>query len=134
MVKTNSGEQSAWRVIGKSVRGASHRRVSAPNQDAIRWHPDSPSGLPLMVAVSDGHGSAKSFRSHLGAKLAVKTALEVLQDFLAGQPDATTLSAIKHIAAERLPLRLEMKWKEAVTEDIDQKPFSTAEQNALPQP
>ncbi|MFM7713741.1 MAG: protein phosphatase 2C domain-containing protein, partial [Microcystis sp.] len=60
--------QLKWRCIGESVKGASHVRSGLPNQDAIRWFPESGIGLPLILAVSDGHGSAKSFRSDRGSR------------------------------------------------------------------
>ena len=78
--------QLGWRVIGATVRGASHARSGLPNQDAILWRPETGAGPLLIVAVSDGHGSAKYFRSHEGSRLAVETATSVLQDFLDGQP------------------------------------------------
>jgi len=117
--------KSEWRVIGKSVRGASHVRADMPNQDAICWLPESGAGLSLILAVSDGHGSAKSFRSDVGANLAVNTAMEVLQEFLDGQPDVANLSAIKRTAEERLPQELERRWKKEVKDDIKNKPLST---------
>lgn len=120
-----------WCVIGKSVRGASHVRAGLPNQDAILWQPESGARLPMTLAVSDGHGSAKSFRSDMGARLAVETATLVLQEFLDGQPDDVSLSAIKRTAEERLPQELWRRWKEAVADDIKNNPLSTDELDAL---
>lgn len=91
-----------WRAIGKSVQGASHVRANRPNQDAIRLVPESGRDLPLILAVSDGHGSAKCFRSDKGSACAVEAVTSVLQDFLAGQPDPTNLSAVKRTAEERI--------------------------------
>jgi WD40 repeat protein/serine/threonine protein phosphatase PrpC len=131
MVETKSMEKTGWRVIGKSVQGASHKRVGLKNQDGIRWHTKSGSGLPLILAVSDGHGSAKSFRSDIGANLAVNTAMEVFHEFWEGQINANNLSAIKRTAEERLPQKLEIKWKEAVDKHIADEPFTTKELDAL---
>jgi hypothetical protein len=89
-----------WRAIGASVRGASHVRAGLPNQDAIYLSslatsaaPDAPDaastpgaagfpGTPLLLAVADGHGSAKCFRSDTGARLAVETAARVIREAL----------------------------------------------------
>lgn len=120
-----------WRIVGKSVQGASHKRASLPNQDAIDWFPQSGAGLPLILAVSDGHGSAKSFRSDEGACLAVTTATTVMQDFLKGQPDLTHHSAIKRTAEERLPQELVRRWEKGVNAYLDKTPFSPEELNAL---
>src|SRR5436309_2091126 len=91
-----------WRVIGKSIRGASHFRSGLPNQDAIGWSPESGAARELVIAVSDGHGSAKYFRSGTGAALAVQAALAEGQNLISGQPDFN-LSAIKRTAEEHLP-------------------------------
>ncbi|MDQ3699739.1 MAG: protein phosphatase 2C domain-containing protein, partial [Chloroflexota bacterium] len=74
---TVQGRVARWRVVGTSVRGASHRRHGLPNQDALRWWPESGLGPPLVLAVADGHGSAKCFRSDVGSRLAVAAAVEV---------------------------------------------------------
>ncbi len=70
-----------WRSIGESVKGASHARSERPNQDAISIYPTEGNRLPLIVAVSDGHGSAKYFRSDKGASFAVAAAIESLSQF-----------------------------------------------------
>ena len=66
-----------WKVVGRSVRGAMHVRKGLPNQDAFAIVPSS-DAAPLVVAVADGHGSPKSFRSDRGAAFAVRAAAEVL--------------------------------------------------------
>ena len=125
-----SHPRTQWRAIGQSVRGAAHLRTGLPNQDAIRWLPASGIGPPLILAVSDGHGSAKYFRSHVGAERAVETAAWVIQDLLDGQPDPTNLSAIKRTAEDRLPQEVVRRWKESVTEHFTQSPLTPDE---LPQ-
>jgi serine/threonine protein phosphatase PrpC len=117
-----------WQVVGCSVRGASHERSGAPNQDAIYWLPESGAGLPLVLAVADGHGSARHFRSEVGARLAVETSAQVSYDFLAGQDvDARNLSAIKRTAEEWLPRALVRRWLEAVGQHLKTNPLSEAE-------
>ena len=116
-----------WRAIGQSVRGASHVRAGMPNQDAWRCRPASAEGPPLIVAVSDGHGSARSFRSHIGSERAVDLAVWVLQDLLDGQPDPMNLSAVKRTAEERLPQEITRRWQEAVEKDLQERPFTVEE-------
>ena len=120
-----------WRVIGASVRGAGHVRAGLPKQDAIRWLPEAGEGVPLTVAASDGHGSAKYFRSDAGALLAVDTAMQVMQEFLKGQPEGAAPSAIKRTAEERLPQELVRRWKEAVEAALRDTPFSADELEGL---
>jgi hypothetical protein len=122
--------QMRWRALGATVRGAAHVRAGQPNQDAIGWFPES-GGVSVAVAVSDGHGSAKCFRSDTGARLAVAAALEVLRDFLAGQSEAITLSTVKRTAEERLPRELVRRWREAVDDDLRNAPLSSEELDGL---
>jgi serine/threonine protein phosphatase PrpC len=124
-------ENTRWRVIGSSVSGASHIRGGIPNQDALGWLQKSGSSRSLIVAASDGHGSAKYFRSHIGSRLAVETAIGLAQEFLNGQPDTKNLSAIKRTAEERLPQEMSRRWKEAVESHIANNPLSDEELAAL---
>ena len=72
--------------MGATVRGASHERTGQPNQDAWRsW--SSPDGLQVVAAVADGHGSPRSFRSHIGARLAVAAAICEGSSFLEAHQD-----------------------------------------------
>ena len=58
-----------WEAFGRSVRGASHVRSGAPNQDAFHWEGSSGrTGPRVILAIADGHGSKKSFRSEQGAR------------------------------------------------------------------
>ena len=118
-----------WRVVGRSVRGAAHARAGTPNQDAIHWLPESSAGLPLILALADGHGSHKSFRSETGARLAVETAAEVIGDFLRGQNHTDSLSMTKRAAEEWLPMALTRRWLEAVASHLAAHPLSADEQN-----
>lgn len=111
--------QLKWRCIGESVKGASHVRSGLPNQDAIRWFPESGIGPPVILAVSDGHGSAKSFRSDRGSRFAVETAIKVIQEFfLSSQSSDINFSALKDAAQRLLPPRLVNEWRKAVNKDL----------------
>jgi serine/threonine protein phosphatase PrpC len=85
----------------------------------------------LIAAVSDGHGSAKYFRSHLGSRFAVEIALTLGQEFLGGQPDLNSFSTIKRTAEERLPQEIARRWKGAVNSHVESNPLSTEELDAL---
>jgi serine/threonine protein phosphatase PrpC len=111
-------DPSEWRVIGESVRGSAHLRAQKPNQDAITWYPNEGAGLPLILAVADGHGSDKYFRSDIGAQLATKTAVDVLREFSEHRPKNGELSLLM----ERLPAAIELQWKQAVRDHLDANP------------
>lgn len=67
-----------WQAIGASVRGTSHIRINLPCQDSHEIRIIS--NEQLLVAVADGLGSAA--HSEEGAKIAVKTALDTLEESL----------------------------------------------------
>lgn len=124
--------QSAWSLIGASVQGAAHVRANLPNQDAINvWSPAHSDGLPGIVVVSDGHGSAKCFRSDKGARRAVRAANTLIRQFLDSQSDLTNLSAIKRTAEERLPQLIARKWQDLIARDWRNHPFSPDELDTL---
>lgn len=65
--------------FSRSEIGASHIAVGKPCQDASMHYEDD---LMSVVAVADGHGSESYFRSDFGAKVAVTTAIQIVQTFL----------------------------------------------------
>lgn len=132
MGKTPQWPASAWRVVGRSVQGASHMRGGVPNQDAIQWFPDSGVGPPLILSLSDGHGSPRNFRSDVGAQFAVAEVTNLLRELLlASQPDPTKLSTIKRTAEERLPREIVRRWRTAVDRHLVDNPITEAELEAL---
>ena len=127
----NAVDTANWKIIGKSVRGASHERSGLPNQDAIDWYPKSGLGLPLIIALSDGHGSRKCFRSDRGARFAVSAAVEAAKA-IAVLP-AESGRSIKKMAEEQIPKQIHRCWKERVDRDIQEFPF-TEEEKLLSDP
>ncbi|MUG96838.1 protein phosphatase 2C domain-containing protein [Scytonema sp. UIC 10036] len=121
-----------WRCIGASVLGASHERTNLPNQDAIQWYPNLGKGPPLILAVSDGHGSPRNFRSDIGAKVAVDTATRVFRElFVEGDlgKERDKAIAIKDIAQNFwLPQKLVRDWKEAIKKHWQENPASDTDQ------
>jgi serine/threonine protein phosphatase PrpC len=124
------GSSARWRVVGDSVQGALHQRGNVINQDALAWRPEVGKGLSLAVAVADGHGSAKCFRSDRGARFAVELAVQVLWDFMAGHKGLNP-STVKRTAEDHLPRTLAWRWKQRVDEDLRQVPVTSEELEAL---
>ena len=116
-----------WHVYGQSVRGAAHDRLGLPNQDAIHWLPASGVGPPIILGVSDGHGSPKSFRSDVGSRLAVEQSAWMVQDLLDGQPDPSNLSAVKRTAEDYLPREIVRRWQEMVEDHLAENPLTDEE-------
>src|SRR5690242_8472149 len=105
----------SWQVIGCSVRGPSHERSGLPNQDAIGWSEDS---TTTVLAVADGHGSAKCFRSDVGSRLAVDAALTVIPELFDTDVSTASASAWKRIADASLGQTIARRWDSAVLEDV----------------
>jgi serine/threonine protein phosphatase PrpC len=116
-----------WRVFGTSVRGAAHERAGLPNQDALLWTPETPERPPIIVAVSDGHGSARCFRSDRGSRFAVDAAVQSLQRLLDGQPDLSNHSAVKRTAQEALPQDIVRTWDALVGDSLTAEPLTETE-------
>ncbi|HEX7318052.1 MAG TPA: PP2C family serine/threonine-protein phosphatase [Pyrinomonadaceae bacterium] len=117
-----------WRVMGETVPGASHLRAGIPNQDAILQMRESGRGLPVVVSVSDGHGSDKCFRSDRGSRFAVKEAAQLVVEFLdESRGHATDHAAIESRVRDYLPREFVRRWREAVEADLKARPFTEAE-------
>ncbi|MET0623458.1 MAG: PP2C family serine/threonine-protein phosphatase [Pyrinomonadaceae bacterium] len=116
-----------WRVMGETVPGASHLRSGVPNQDAILQVRESGRGLPVVVSVSDGHGSDKCFRSHRGSRFAVQEAARLVGEFLDESPDLLDHAAVESRAKDYLPAEFVRRWREAARADLKARPFTEAE-------
>ncbi len=124
-------KQPTWQLIGQSVRGSSHVRTDKPNQDAIAWSPctddtsaewldatsDVVEGLPIIVAIADGHGSDRYVHSDRGSRFAVEITVSLLSEFIANYQEAS-LREMRRAAQEVLPTQILRRWKERVENDI----------------
>lgn len=124
-------DEAHWHILGASVCGAAHVRAGRPNQDALAWLPTEGAGSTLVLALADGHGSARYFRSDVGAQLAVSTASTIVWELLHSQHDSSNLSALKRMAEERLPQALVRAWEQAVQQHLAAAPFSDTERHTL---
>ena len=116
-----------WRVMGETVPGASHLRAGIPNQDAILQVRESGRGLPVVVSVSDGHGSDKCFRSDRGSRYAVKEATRLVAEFLDESRGALNHAGPEGTAREHLPREFVRRWREAAEADLKARPFTKEE-------
>lgn len=133
LVRQDSNKEG-WKVVAASVRGASHHRSGAPNQDAVRFWTNEQDREQVVLAVSDGHGSGRHFRSHIGADLAVRTAVCVLQPQVQQGKDSPDRFRIQDLAGEVFQRRLVASWQQAVTAHFKENPFSDEELEALDDP
>ena len=123
-------DSGPWRVIGQSVRGASHVRRNMRNQDSLKYQAERGQ---VILALADGHGSAKSFRSDAGSRFAVEISFEFASELLkaARKTDGRFLSMVKDQLNVELPRRIVYRWKDQVDEDLARNPFTDSELDAL---
>jgi serine/threonine protein phosphatase PrpC len=120
-----------WRIIGATVPGASHLRAGIPNQDAILQMRESSVELPLIVSISDGHGSDKCFRSDRGSRFAVTIGVELMHELLNTKRSDYDAASLEDKARATLPTEFAQRWQAAVTADLQREPLSKEELDKL---
>ena len=123
-----------WTALSASVRGAVHERDGRRNQDAVRLHAPRNAADPLFIAVADGHGSARSFRSDRGSVLATECALRRLRVFMKKLGPKPPLSRLRREWETKWPRAMLADWHRAVRADIEKDPFSALEFAPFPEP
>lgn len=117
---TSSSKETKWKVICESVRGAMHKKKGLPNQDAFASK-ISERGKHVMIAVADGHGDSKCFRSQVGSRIAVKIAIDLLEEVSKCSSKSSNLSILKGNLESSFSIKLHSLWKKEV-----EKSFLTA--------
>ena len=118
-----------WMALSGSVQGSLHETQGKPNQDAVGVHLE---GDNLFLAVSDGHGSTRSFRSQRGSALAVECTMRVLRDLLWRLGPDAPLSTLRRQVQGRMAHDIVVAWHRAVRADIARDPFSPLDFAAFP--
>ncbi|MBA2341105.1 MAG: protein phosphatase 2C domain-containing protein [Pyrinomonadaceae bacterium] len=125
--KPAGASKLVWQATGETVRGASHLRSGTPNQDAILQLRESGTTLPLILSVSDGHGSDKCFRSDRGSHYAVEIVAQLMREFLRRSEGDVEESKLEVRAKEFLPDEFIKRWRAAVEADLSVRPFTEEE-------
>ena len=123
-----TSQLNGWEILAERVCGPTHVRSGLPNQDYYARHKSAGS---IIVAVSDGHGSTRSFRSDRGSKFAAETAIEVVENFFLGEWVRLSLRDKQQQLEFRLPTRIVGEWREKVRRDLDEFPLSEADHETL---
>jgi hypothetical protein len=110
--------EQEWRVIGDTVPGASHLRAGIPNQDAILCLRQSSARLPVIVSISDGHGSNKCFRSDRGSRFAVRIGTDLLDELINGRHAALPVAELEGKVREGITNEFIKRWRGLVEADI----------------
>jgi hypothetical protein len=126
---TSTSEPATWPVFIGTARGSTHESRHLPNQDNAGWQPVIDAG-GVVVAVADGHGAARHFRSSTGSMLAVKATLAVVGELAgatAGPWPAETADAL----SSQLPRAIVARWRELVARHLASHPYSPDEAAGL---
>ncbi len=124
------GTTTQWETYASSAIGADHRRDHSPNQDAValkRFGPPGPDSLAVL-AVADGHGDARHFRSDRGSKLAVTAAVAAAGSWAASISAGAVPS---RAAAGQLVSDLVARWRDAVHADLAEYPVGSGQAGAI---
>jgi hypothetical protein len=125
---TDEHSNHVWQILQSSVTGSSHIQKHMPNQDAILTR-QSPDGLPLVLAIADGHGSERYFRSDIGAQLAVQAAEYALRNFAReiARPAFSFIEADIRKKAQSLSEEIVARWRGLVEQHWQQHQFTERE-------
>ena len=116
-------QKTVWGARGSSPRGASHLRTGLPNQDSLGAWCDKTRSRAVVV-VSDGHGSARHFRSDTGSRLAVEASMSVLRE---------VSLPIGEAEAHALSRPIVETWRNSVKAHLAEHPFEAADWEHVPE-
>jgi serine/threonine protein phosphatase PrpC len=122
-----------WTALKASVRGAVHERDGRPNQDAVGLGRSGSRLAPLVLAVADGHGSARSFRSDRGSAFATACALDTLAGLVRRAGPGAPLSRLRRQMASHWPRMVVSRWRKMVWKDLRREPFTAFEFAPFPE-
>ena len=111
-----------WQIVDESIKSVNHPQ----NQDGRRYY-ISKDKMQVIVAVADGHGSKKCFRSDVGSKIAVV----VLRQFLFKHLNRKTFDNWQSHFYGGYPAmakKIHQQWLEKVKNHLESCPFTLEEQ------
>lgn len=124
-----AGGADSWHVSTGTARGAAHRAAGLPNQDSMDRR-ITPGSAGVVVAVADGHGHRRHFRSAKGSEFAVVTGSRVgsqLASELTRQADGEGATAAVRSAVTALV----REWRSEVARHLAAEPYTAEEQADL---
>ena len=105
-----------WRATGSSVQGTYHQQIGLPNQDAIGS--SAVEGSEVTLALADGHGSPRCYRSDRGSAFAVEAALSVAGQFIARTDPAALIAGGREFLRAGICTAIVGRWRELVNRDL----------------
>lgn len=135
---------AAFYSFSQTARGASHTERNIPCEDASGAY-TADNGAYHIIAVADGHGDPRCFRSQRGAELAVSVALDFLKEAAEEKlsaPDAVRERFFHDMFTNPRYQRLEFRrwtdvilsrWNDALRRDYDENPPAPEDLESLPE-
>ncbi|HET9730687.1 MAG TPA: protein phosphatase 2C domain-containing protein, partial [Acidimicrobiia bacterium] len=117
---------AAWRAVSGSVRGSSHVRSGAPNQDAAKVVAFERPTTGVVAAVADGHGGERYVRSDVGARVAVDVACETARVWAAASAALPKRAMLASLRDELAP-EIVARWRADVDQHVQDAPFDDDE-------
>lgn len=121
-----SGPPGGWQILTVSQRGAAHQALGLPNQDAVTTCAAGPAAA--SVAVADGHGHHRHFRSARGSRLAAAAACEAVGELAASLAGVTGQRAAEREIRRVLVPAITGRWRDAVRDDLAAEPITAEEE------
>lgn len=120
---TPASRPASWESYLTSVRGADHVRAGRPNEDSVaadRFELRD-GGSIQVLAVADGHGHVRHFRSDRGSALAVAAAMSGVRAWAAASRggDRLTSASVGRLVAEIVGI-----WRQSVADDLESDPIT----------
>lgn len=127
-----------------TARGASHVERDVPCEDASGAFTAADGGFHI-IAVADGHGDPRCFRSRTGAELAVSVAMDFLREVAEEKQSAAdaarerffhdmfTNPRYRQLEFRRWADVILSRWADAVRRDYDRNPPAPGELDMLPE-
>jgi hypothetical protein len=124
---TSSG---AWQVFTASAVGAYHIRAGAGSEDAVAVERVGPGdqGTPFVLAVADGHGHSRHFRSDRGAAMAVAAAISAATSWAPAQAAGPAPASAD---TTRLIADVVARWRQSVAADLAADPVGPGDAHAV---
>ena len=120
----------AWQSMCMTTTGFSHLEKDTWNEDSFWIAPPRGKGDIVTVAVSDGHGDSRHFRSQVASLTAAKLAAEATQstiDSLSSAGDSLSKTNLETQFEKTLPRHIATRWQERIGLYQAENPFTPGE-------
>jgi hypothetical protein len=122
MFSSSDSAAPTWSLLSASIVGADHQRRGAPLQDYALTQSFNDDTM-VVVAVADGHGGERHFRSATGARLGCEVLVQCIADIVAAaNGPADLVSGLSQLSATACAAVLD-GWRSAVRRDALEHPF-----------